>query len=438
MITSIELNNICKIKYTRIDIHEPLNIFFGKIKAGKSTILKSIPLALGGSIPDDLLTHGENEGFIKINLFPLGYIKRSFYRKTDGKTYARPKIEYINTNGEIENQPATALKKFLNPFIADSYFFEKLSDLNKEKFIIDFFGVDLSSFNKEKAALKEKAKNLRTKISMYGDIDTISVEKPDIKPLEEKRNALIEAHTKKKEKIEIENKKIDKINNTRFLAHNRLKEIGNEYTELEKEIEKLTQKLKSLEAEEKRIDFYLLENPQGREYDIPPEPEELKNIQEKITDIKIQEILYKQYLERVETQKKKDADIQELKSITEEEKVNNQNKIKHLANLSEKSNIKDLIFNQDGHAIFEGTAINLLSGSQTKLLSSKLAGLYPEGLGIQLIDGGESLGDSIYDYIHEANNNKTTILMSCVSDAPAETPNNIGVWVVEDGRVKKQ
>ena len=116
MIQSIELNNICKHKNTKIDINEPLNIFFGKIKTGKSTILKAVPLALGGSIPDDLLTHGENKGFIKINLSPVGYIKRNFFRKTDGKTYAKPKIEYINTDREIENQPATALKKFLNPF----------------------------------------------------------------------------------------------------------------------------------------------------------------------------------------------------------------------------------------------------------------------------------------------------------------------------------
>lgn len=77
----------------------------------------------------------------------------------------------------------------------------------------------------------------------------------------------------------------------------------------------------------------------------------------------------------------------------------------------------------------------MLSGSQIMKLSSELSALYPEGLGIDLIDRGESLGKSIFLFVDRAEKEEKTILATIVGERPADVPENIGVFVVEKGAV---
>ena len=82
--------------------------------------------------------------------------------------------------------------------------------------------------------------------------------------------------------------------------------------------------------------------------------------------------------------------------------------------------------------------VGMLSTSQLMRLSKDLSALYPPGFGIDLIDRGESLGQSIYDFIERAKRDDRTILATIVGDAPAKSPPEVGVFVVKGGKVKQQ
>jgi len=69
-------------------------------------------------------------------------------------------------------------------------------------------------------------------------------------------------------------------------------------------------------------------------------------------------------------------------------------------------------------------------------LSSELSALYPSGFGIELLDRGESLGKSIFEFVKRAEREEKTILATIVGEKPAEQPEHVWVFVVEKGKVK--
>ena len=107
-----------------------------------------------------------------------------------------------------------------------------------------------------------------------------------------------------------------------------------------------------------------------------------------------------------------------------------------LAELAASSKIEGLGFDELGNFTYEGTQAGMLSTSQVMRLSSALSALYPPGFGLDLIDRGESLGKSIFDFVDKAKREDKTILATIVGERPAKVPENIGVFVVENGVVK--
>lgn len=431
-IKSLEISNICKIRHTVIEINNSLNLFFGTIKQGKSTILHSVELLFGGAFSEDLLTHGENSGFVRMNLLPIGYIKRSFFRDEDGKTRSKPKIEYINTEGDIVQTPVPELKKLLNPFLQDQNFFINMTTFKKTKYFAELFNVDISDIETKQTKIKDENKSLRIKIKLYGDIDTTLVEKPEVDELKKQQTKLIENRKKEENGVDKQNKIID-LKNVQIDIHtDRLKEIN-------LEVESINRALQKLDHESSIIEKYLSDK---TKLDLLPYPTEtaaaIKEIEEKITNARISEVLYKQYLVNVKKDEQRKNDKQDLtNNLAADRKLQNE-KIERLATLSKKTGIKKLEFDSEAHAIYENTSIDLLSGSQLKKLSSALARLYPNDLGLELLDAAECLGDSIYEYIGEAKNNSRTILATIVGNAPSKIPEQIGVWVVSEGNVEKK
>jgi hypothetical protein len=68
-------------------------------------------------------------------------------------------------------------------------------------------------------------------------------------------------------------------------------------------------------------------------------------------------------------------------------------------------------------------------------LSSLLSARYPAGLGVELIDRAESLGKSIFEFVSRAVSEQKTILATVVGERPANAPEQVGVFVVEKGKV---
>jgi hypothetical protein len=124
-----------------------------------------------------------------------------------------------------------------------------------------------------------------------------------------------------------------------------------------------------------------------------------------------------------------------LSQIEEKQRNLKKQKIAKLSKISETCGIKELSFDDSGVFTYQGTQAGMLSGSQIERLSKELSSLYPDGLGIDLLDRGESLGRSIFQYVDIADKKKSTILATIVGEKPSKIPERVGVYVVKDGIV---
>ena len=109
-VKKLTVKNIGKIEYQEIKLDKPLNIFYGEIKAGKTTLaINSIKLLFGGSFSKDIIRHGEDEGFVKLE-FDNAMIKRRYRYSRNHEIKADP-IEYLSSFifiiGIISMSPAT-------------------------------------------------------------------------------------------------------------------------------------------------------------------------------------------------------------------------------------------------------------------------------------------------------------------------------------------
>lgn len=142
---------------------------------------------------------------------------------------------------------------------------------------------------------------------------------------------------------------------------------------------------------------------------------------------------YQEKLQRLESRKQHEEAL-----AIQESKIKDlrEAKVKKLDSYSDETKVPGLKFSEDGGFVYNGTAAGMLSTSQIMELSTKLEALYPEGIGVTLIDRGESLGTSIFDYINEAKRDNKAILATVVGDKPATMPDEASVWVVSDGRLE--
>ena len=127
-----------------------------------------------------------------------------------------------------------------------------------------------------------------------------------------------------------------------------------------------------------------------------------------------------------------EAALATLEKRQREIKAEKQAKLK---SISSTCGIAGLEFDEAGNFIYDGTTAGMISDSQIMRLSSELSAMYPSGFGIELLDRGESLGRSIFDYTAIAEKNKSSILATIVGEKPASVPANVGVWVVSDGKI---
>ncbi|MBU2018010.1 MAG: AAA family ATPase, partial [Bacteroidetes bacterium] len=191
----LTVKNIGILTDIEIEINKPLIIFYGDIRQGKTTILESIKLLFGGGFSKDLIRHGEKEAFVKLEL-DNGYIKREWYRSKENEVKSR-QIEFVRDGELVKGQIVNELANYVNPFLLDQNYFRKMNKIDKAKFLLEIFGVDISDLKKENGELELKARELRQKIKMYGDIDLTEVKKPDIDSLKSREQEIrMELNTK--------------------------------------------------------------------------------------------------------------------------------------------------------------------------------------------------------------------------------------------------
>lgn len=415
--STIKINNIGKIESTEIPFYKPLILFYGDIMSGKTTILNSVKICFGGSFPDDIIRHGQDEAFIQIN-FDDGFIRREFYRNKDGKSVCRPLVYVVG--GTPVKRPVEAIKKIVNPFFLNQNHLIDMNEPSRRRYFSEIFDVRTPSIDSEIEKLEAECKDLRAKIKDCGSIDLTEHKRVSIGSLLADKNEMMNSWKEDLASVKRHNDEAREINL-------KIESCKSEIDGLESEIERLQIRLgeaKKFMQAHKKMDLF----------DDPKIPD-TSDIDAKIQRAEADNLRAEQY----EKNKKKYSELQEDRNQLKMSELARDKlrakKISKLASMSQKIGIPGIRFDESGAFIYENTSAGMLSTSQLMKLSHEISDLYPPGIGVELIDRAESLGKSIFKFIDLAEENQRTILASIVGDAPSEVPEHVGVFVVEDGKV---
>jgi len=422
--TKLIIKNIGKIADSTIPIDKPLLLFYGEIKQGKSTILNCVRWVCGGEFPSDIIRHGAEDGAIELH-FDGGMIGRSFYRAKDKTTKARP-VVFVR-QGKPVPSPVAELKRLMNPFLLDQDFLRNKTELERKQYFSEMFAVDTAALDTELFNSQRECQNLRSKIDGYGKIELVPVEPVDVSAITSELEGVKSENKKLEDAYEAECDVFNTRVNLRSAKNFEITQIGNQISDAEKRLAELKEKLESAKRE-------LTANP-----DLPqpkePKYKSTETLDTKLRDAGATNVRAEQYQKDKKRAEEKEADETLLKAKEKRQREIKSEKQAKLKEVSSTCGVPGLEFDEEGNFMFEGTTAGMISDSQLMKLSNFLSALYPDGFDVSLIDRGESLGKSIFEFVERAKEEKKTILATIVGERPAKIPPEIGVFVVSEGKI---
>lgn len=427
---SLHIKNIGLVTDEVIEINQPLILFYGDIKQGKTTILNCFKWVCGGAFPDDIIQHGKNDASIDFK-FDNAMISRSFYRSkpdAEGKTTTKARDIVFIRDGKPVGNPVSEIKRLLNPFLLDQDYLKKMGDTDRKRWFGEFFAVDTSALDQERVVLDREATQLRATIKGYGEISLVKAEPVDPAALKGKLADIRSAHETKVAEVRKSNEQSQAQNSNHARGKEKLVEFDEQLAALRKHVAEL-------EAKKEATVKWLKEHPI---LTLQPEPgvPDTADLERQISEAAAQNVRAEQFQK---DKQRADAKAADQKKLSEKEARMRQikaDKIAKLEGITKDCKIKGLSFDDEGNFRYEDTDSGMLSTSQLMKLSSELSALYPEGFGIEMIDRGESLGKSIFDFVERAKAEDLSILATIVGEAPAKVPDHVGVFIVEKGKIK--
>lgn len=458
-VSKLTVRNIGIIQDAEIPIDKPEIVFYGDIKQGKSTLLNAVRWVCGGAFPDDIIRHGETEASVQLegtdgNGTPW-CIRREWYRGRNGETKAR-EIDYTRKGVPVK-KPSTEIRRHLNPFLLDQDYLRKMTSLERSRYLVELFAVDTLQEDAMIQEAESEASQLRIKIKAYGSIDLTTAVAVDVSALETTRqerirahgtrvteakqqlNRITEEHRKAVAAVDDENEGIRRSNTEVSCAEVAVGALTSEIADMEQKLKEAKKRLDDgkqwLSTHARRSQSVHPAAPDTTELEaIVQTPPDTSDIDAQIREAGAMNVRAEQY----EKNKQRAAErAKDEKALTESEKSSRDNhkaKVDKLAAIGKQTGIADLEFTDAGFS-FDGADSSMLSDSQIMRLSHLLSGKYPEGFGLSMIDRGESLGKSVLTLWEEAQQREATVLVTVVGDKPAEMPEQVGAYVVENGKV---
>lgn len=423
-VENLIIKNVGKIAHEKIDLNMPLILFYGGIRMGKTTILNAVRWLCGAPTPADIIRHGQTEATIELR-FHGGSISRRWYIGNDGTTKADAVI--FLRDGKRVPQPAAEIRKLMNPFMLNQDHLREMGEADRKKFFAELFAIDTRELDIESVNVEASARDLRSKIKGYGDIDLTPVKPIDATALRMQLQEIRDAHTEEVNAVNARNRAISTNNATFNRGTEKVRTITADIADLEA-------KLAAAKAERAKIQGWL-DNHQIDEEETIPAPPDTSDIEAKISQSAAQDVRVEQYQKNLKRDSQRREDIDALSGYESRLREIKADKLAKLKGVSDTSGIAGLEFDEFGNFAFEGTSAGMLSTSQIMRLSSSLSAMYPDGFGLELLDRGESLGKSIFEYVDRAKAEGKTILATIVGERPAKAPPEVGVFVVDDGRI---
>jgi hypothetical protein len=458
-VTKLTIKNIGKLVDETIPLDKPLILFYGEIRQGKSTILNAVRWVCGGAFPSDIIRHGQTEASVALE-FEGGVISRTWYIAKDKTTKAR-EVVFVR-NGKPVERPATELRRFLNPFLLDQDHLKNLGEAERKKFFTDLFAVDTAVLDTELFKNHQSATALRSKLQGYGEIDLTPVEAIDVAKLKAEladirsnaEQAVIALEESKRKILEAHSEEVWRARRAGAEAadfNTKVREAEDEADDLRKNIARLETELAEAKSKLTAIEKWHAANPlKNTDIPLPPTPDvsdildriqKAKNpdtsaLEERIQNAAAQNVRADQFLKNQKRADQRTADENELAALEQRGREIKAEKTAKLKAISESCGVAGLAFDEAGNFIYQGTQSGMLSTSQIMRLSSDLSALYPEGFGLDLIDRAESLGKSIFEFVERAKREDKTILATIVGERPAATPPEVGIFIVEEGKLR--
>lgn len=441
-VTYLKIKNIGLIADETIQFNKPLILLYGEIRQGKSTFLNCVRWVCGGAFPADIIRHGQDEAEIELGV-EGGLVSRQFYRSKKTKEVVAREVTFIR-DGRPVGRPVSELKRFLNPFLLDQNHLAKMGETERKAFFVELFGVDTKELDLEAFNNDKEASRLRAKLTGYGTINLTPVERVDVDALKAKLQGIRDDHKKACDAARKEHDKqrqeIDARNDVAKGRANNIARCNQKKTDLESKIRDLRALLLEAETELQNVDAWLAANPSiplevYPNFGFPADPD-VSELEKQIQDGAAQNVRADQYEANKRRDDERQKDQSTLTGLENRAREIKAEKTKKLAKISDEAGIPGLKFEEDGSFSYQDTTAGMLSTAQLMRLSSELSKLYPEGFGLELIDRGESLGKSIFDFVDRAKSEDLTILATIVGEAPAKVPAEIGVFVVESGAAK--
>ena len=225
MLISVHVKNLALIDETEIYFKEGLNILTGETGAGKSIVIGSINLALGGKMPKDIVREGADYGLVELVFESESEEAQKKMRELDipceeGQIIISRKIvngrSTVKINGETVS---AALLRDLSPLLIDIYGqHDNQYLINKSKHLglLDDFGAESLKGQKEKVEkLYKSYKELNERLADF-DMDEEERNK-EISFLEFQINDIEDAGLRSGEDYELE-EEYKKISHSKKIA----------------------------------------------------------------------------------------------------------------------------------------------------------------------------------------------------------------------------
>lgn len=471
-VTSLQIINIRLITDATIQFNKPLILLYGDVEQGKTTFLDAIKILFKKGFPNDLIQHEKDEAEITLTL-ENGIISRSFYTAENGAIKGRPLRAIVNNR----SLSISELQTMFNPFQLNQDFLKDMNAPERKRFFVDLFGIDTKTIDDEIKDAETISKDLKSEIKGFGEIEVIEVDEPDMVGLlkerkVEKERLLLLYRTAVRDNVKLkyewendchdaravwsnENTKhlqgIQSFNKEQGVIKTKLKNAKKQLStlmEFENNVlfsecinfELATRNVTNMDEPEDEKPITQLSDPE-----LPKEPTYSDPVQDKakheeiqlrVNNAGVQQLRYETYLKDVQKGQLKISKELELKEALTRIYVLRKRKVSNLSEYGEE--IPGLSFNEDGELNFEGAANENLSTSQVVRLGSLLSKLFPDSLlDLELLDRAESLGKKIWEFEEKAKNENKTILAAIVGERPAVHPEDVGVFVVENGNISE-
>lgn len=459
------IHNIGPIADMTIQIdNKPLYVFFGDLMQGKSTILQSVQLLFSKFWPADIIKHGSNPmtAFVELT-FPGGSLRRDFVHnpKTD-KIDAELTLLMDNSSVPVK-RPYEVVKMWINEFLTNPDLIRHMSGPDRCRFFLRLLSIDTGEADAEIADLKAQQKALEIRIAAFGDINLEPVEKIDAAALRAELKLTKQVH---EGKVKAWQKELEGLREQYEGGKwKELRDAENGYDSLVQSIDKDDIEITSLEKRlaeikaSRKVNFdasaLIVQKIKDLKFEVNAMPDlkpqadvieaQISNpldtsaIEQRIKLADQNEILYAAYEARVaKAQERTDANglLEYAKARVKELETQ---KAQQLATAANESGIAGLGFDAAGNFTYEGFANDMLSDSQLERLQLSVRGRMPEGLRLALVDRGEALDlrnvKNIQAEVDRAVASNLTVLVAHTGEAPADAPENVGVFVVQNGKL---